>query len=263
MPGASRSGGRTMAPQRSPAPGPPPRSGRGCGMAAARGRVLCLFDVDGTLTPARQKIEPEVDRFLQELRGRVQIGVVGGSDYSKIAEQLGEGDEVVDKFDYVFAENGTVQYKNGRLVAKQVGQHRVRAAPACPIPGRVDGALGSLIWWVTTTAQGRTGWALSSPPTQPYCDCVRTAALWSPHCFLLNPSPPVGHSGPPGRGAAAGPHQLLPQLHGAAEAAQETVKDIKLLDVSRGGLQMERGLKGEVCEEQLSSPGWLSTEQRS
>ena len=32
-------------------------------------------------------------RFLQELRGRVQIGVVGGSDYSKIAEQLGEGDE--------------------------------------------------------------------------------------------------------------------------------------------------------------------------
>ncbi|XP_065598873.1 phosphomannomutase 1 isoform X2 [Cyrtonyx montezumae] len=91
-------------------------------MAAARGRVLCLFDVDGTLTPARQKIEPEVDRFLQELRGRVQIGVVGGSDYSKIAEQLGEGDEVVDKFDYVFAENGTVQYKNGRLVAKQAIQ---------------------------------------------------------------------------------------------------------------------------------------------
>uniref|UniRef100_G1NHS1 Phosphomannomutase n=1 Tax=Meleagris gallopavo TaxID=9103 RepID=G1NHS1_MELGA len=65
------------------------------------------------------KIEPEVDRFLQELRGRVQIGVVGGSDYSKIAEQLGE---VVDKFDYVFAENGTVQYKNGRLVAKQAIQ---------------------------------------------------------------------------------------------------------------------------------------------
>lgn len=94
-------------------------------MAAARGRVLCLFDVDGTLTPARQvarrggaglwgarparrsssrrlrphpllprqKIEPEVDAFLRELRERVHIGVVGGSDYAKIAEQLGEGDE--------------------------------------------------------------------------------------------------------------------------------------------------------------------------
>ncbi|XP_075607411.1 phosphomannomutase 1 isoform X2 [Balearica regulorum gibbericeps] len=94
------------------------------GMAAetARGRVLCLFDVDGTLTPARQKIEPEVDAFLRELRERVHIGVVGGSDYAKIAEQLGDGDEVIDKFDYVFAENGTVQYKNGQLVSKQAIQ---------------------------------------------------------------------------------------------------------------------------------------------
>lgn len=41
----------------------------------------------------RQKIEPEVDAFLRELRERVHIGVVGGSDYAKIAEQLGEGDE--------------------------------------------------------------------------------------------------------------------------------------------------------------------------
>ncbi|XP_065533211.1 phosphomannomutase 1 isoform X1 [Lathamus discolor] len=90
--------------------------------AAARGRVLCLFDVDGTLTPARQKIEPEVDAFLRELRQRVHIGVVGGSDYAKIAEQLGDGDEVIDKFDYVFAENGTVQYKNGQLVSKQAIQ---------------------------------------------------------------------------------------------------------------------------------------------
>lgn len=40
-----------------------------------------------------QKIDPEVAAFLQKLRTRVQIGVVGGSDYSKIAEQLGEGDE--------------------------------------------------------------------------------------------------------------------------------------------------------------------------
>ncbi|XP_004676487.2 PREDICTED: phosphomannomutase 1 isoform X1 [Condylura cristata] len=69
-----------------------------------------------------QKIDPEVAAFLQKLRGRVQIGVVGGSDYSKIAEQLGEGDEVVEKFDYVFAENGTVQYKHGRLLSKQTIQ---------------------------------------------------------------------------------------------------------------------------------------------
>uniref|UniRef100_A0ACB8FNI1 Phosphomannomutase 1 n=1 Tax=Sphaerodactylus townsendi TaxID=933632 RepID=A0ACB8FNI1_9SAUR len=88
----------------------------------SRERILCLFDVDGTLTPPRQKIEPEVAEFLEELRKRVMIGVVGGSDYAKIAEQLGEGDEVINKFDYVFAENGTVQYKNGQLVSKQAIQ---------------------------------------------------------------------------------------------------------------------------------------------
>nr|XP_033785265.1 phosphomannomutase 1 [Geotrypetes seraphini] len=84
--------------------------------------TLCLFDVDGTLTPARQKIDLEVDLFLQQLRHRVKIGVVGGSDYSKIAEQLGEGDEVIYKFDYVFAENGTVQYKDGKLLSRQTIQ---------------------------------------------------------------------------------------------------------------------------------------------
>lgn len=81
--------------------------------------------MDGTLTPARQKIDPEVAAFLQKLRSRVQIGVVGGSDYSKIAEQLGDGDEVIEKFDYVFAENGTVQYKHGRLLSKQTIQNHL------------------------------------------------------------------------------------------------------------------------------------------
>uniref|UniRef100_G1SS14 Phosphomannomutase n=2 Tax=Leporidae TaxID=9979 RepID=G1SS14_RABIT len=93
--------------------------------ARRRERILCLFDVDGTLTPARQKIDPEVAAFLQKLRSRVQIGVVGGSDYSKIAEQLGDGDEVIQKFDYVFAENGTVQYKHGRLLSKQTIQNHL------------------------------------------------------------------------------------------------------------------------------------------
>uniref|UniRef100_G3SQD9 Phosphomannomutase n=1 Tax=Loxodonta africana TaxID=9785 RepID=G3SQD9_LOXAF len=75
--------------------------------ARRKERVLCLFDVDGTLTPARQKIDPEVAAFLQKLRSRVQIGVVGGSDYSKIAEQLGEGDEDLLKNDRVLTPENT------------------------------------------------------------------------------------------------------------------------------------------------------------
>ncbi|KAI2577085.1 PMM2 isoform 9 [Pan troglodytes] len=56
---------------------------------AAPGPALCLFDVDGTLTAPRQKITKEMDDFLQKLRQKIKIGVVGGSDFEKVQEQLG------------------------------------------------------------------------------------------------------------------------------------------------------------------------------
>nr|XP_055062054.1 phosphomannomutase 2 [Misgurnus anguillicaudatus] len=75
--------------------------------------TLCLFDVDGTLTAARQKATADMHEFLCKLRQRVRVGVVGGSDLDKIKEQL--GDDVIDKVDYVFAENGLVAYRFGQL----------------------------------------------------------------------------------------------------------------------------------------------------
>ncbi|XP_047213068.1 phosphomannomutase 1-like [Girardinichthys multiradiatus] len=87
--------------------------------------ILCLFDVDGTLTPPREKIDPKLDEFFRTLRRKMKIGIVGGSDYPKIAEQLGEGDDVIHKFDYVFAENGTVQYKDGKLLSKHAIQNHL------------------------------------------------------------------------------------------------------------------------------------------
>ncbi|XP_048407683.1 phosphomannomutase 2 isoform X1 [Stegostoma tigrinum] len=90
------------------------------------GRVLCLFDVDGTLTKPRQKITSEMDEYIQRLREKVKIGVVGGSDFDKIKEQLGA--EVVCKVDYVFAENGLVAYKAGKFFAKQTIQSYIGEA---------------------------------------------------------------------------------------------------------------------------------------
>lgn len=94
-----------------------------------RSNILVLFDVDGTLTPARQPIDDEIDRFLRSLRQRVTIGLVGGSDINKIAEQTLPSsmrsscndpvDICINSFDYVFAENGLVAYKDGQLLAKQ------------------------------------------------------------------------------------------------------------------------------------------------
>ena len=79
-------------------------------------RTLALFDVDGTLTPARLKITPEMKAFLQELRQTISIGVVGGSDFVKQQEQIGE--DSLSNFDYSFAENGLVAYKDDQLIAK-------------------------------------------------------------------------------------------------------------------------------------------------
>lgn len=89
--------------------------------------ILVLFDVDGTITPARQNIQDDVDKYLQNLRSRVTVGLVGGSDLNKIAEQtlpLGSTakdpiQSCVSRFDYVFAENGLVAYRDGSLMAKQ------------------------------------------------------------------------------------------------------------------------------------------------
>lgn len=79
--------------------------------------ILCLFDVDGTLTAARQKATPDMHQFLSELKQRVRVGVVGGSDLDKIKEQL--GDDVIDRVDYVFAENGLVAYRFGKMHSVQ------------------------------------------------------------------------------------------------------------------------------------------------
>ncbi|EIW66513.1 phosphomannomutase [Tremella mesenterica] len=77
--------------------------------------VICMFDVDDTLTPPRQKGTPEMIAALRELRDLVATAFVGGSNLEKITGQLHvEGQEVLNSFDYCFAENGLIAYKLGR-----------------------------------------------------------------------------------------------------------------------------------------------------
>ena len=79
-----------------------------------RSNTICVFDVDGTLTPARQEIKPEMKKTLEELQKVVTVGVVGGSDLVKIREQL--TDEIFMKLDYAFAENGCIAFKAGKEI---------------------------------------------------------------------------------------------------------------------------------------------------
>lgn len=101
------------------------------GDCKSREDILLLFDVDGTITPARQCITNEMDTFLSDVRKKATVGLVGGSDLTKIVEQTVpislkkqhcNKDPLqicLERYDYVFAENGLVAYKSGELVAKQ------------------------------------------------------------------------------------------------------------------------------------------------
>jgi phosphomannomutase len=80
-----------------------------------RKNTLILFDVDGTLTRPRKKVTKQMLEVLLKLRNNVTIGIVGGSDIGKIKEQM--GNNVIEMFDYCFAENGIIGYKNGELFA--------------------------------------------------------------------------------------------------------------------------------------------------
>lgn len=91
--------------------------------------VIYLFDIDETLTKPRQFIQDDMDQCIQRLRERVTVGLVGGSDLDKIAQQLipsnlrnSDVDPIntlVNRFDYVFAENGLVAYKEGKLIGQE------------------------------------------------------------------------------------------------------------------------------------------------
>ncbi|ETW03299.1 hypothetical protein H310_04802 [Aphanomyces invadans] len=85
-------------------------------MAKANPRILALFDVDGTLTAARKVVTPEMTSRIAQLKKKITVGVVGGSDLVKQKEQLGE--DVIHKFDYSFSENGLVGYHNGECINK-------------------------------------------------------------------------------------------------------------------------------------------------
>ncbi|KAF2259192.1 eukaryotic phosphomannomutase [Lojkania enalia] len=76
--------------------------------------TICLFDVDDTLTVPRQHATPQMLQLLSELRHKVAIGYVGGSDLSKQQEQLGTPEiPVQSMFDFCFPENGLGAFRMG------------------------------------------------------------------------------------------------------------------------------------------------------
>ncbi len=77
---------------------------------------LLLFDVDGTLTPARNVITDDMLSCLKKINEdlTIDLGFVGGSDLSKQVEQLGQDNFYL--FNWRFSENGLLGYHNDELI---------------------------------------------------------------------------------------------------------------------------------------------------
>lgn len=73
-----------------------------------------VFDVDGTLTPSRGKIDKEFAFFFLEFCHREDVYLVSGSDYEKTLEQLGNDICIVARA--VFSCSTNAIYKQGTLV---------------------------------------------------------------------------------------------------------------------------------------------------
>eukprot|EP01098_Paradermamoeba_levis_P010338 TRINITY_DN433_c0_g1_i2.p1 TRINITY_DN433_c0_g1~~TRINITY_DN433_c0_g1_i2.p1 ORF type:complete len:278 (-),score=104.88 TRINITY_DN433_c0_g1_i2:183-920(-) len=96
---------------------------------ANRENTLVLFDVDGTLSEPRKSITPEFRQYLLGLRKKISVGVVGGSDFVKIKEQL--GDSLLEDYDWVFSENGVVAFEAGKALdsqslSKHLGEEKLK-----------------------------------------------------------------------------------------------------------------------------------------
>ncbi|KAF2474501.1 phosphomannomutase-like protein [Lindgomyces ingoldianus] len=95
--------------------------------------TIVLFDVDDTLTPARLAVSPEMLQLLSELRQKVAIGYVGGSDLVKQQEQLGTKEvNVTTLFDFCFPENGLSAYRMGEKLSSSsfiewIGEEKYKA----------------------------------------------------------------------------------------------------------------------------------------
>lgn len=68
-----------------------------------------LFDMDGTITDARQPISDDVLDCLKKIDSSKKLFLVTGSDMSKIEEQIGR-ENLLDLFDRVYSCNGTRVY---------------------------------------------------------------------------------------------------------------------------------------------------------
>ena len=73
-----------------------------------------VFDVDGTLTPSRSKIDPAFKQYFLDFQTKHDTYIVSGSDYDKSLEQLGP--EILERAKMIFSCCGNEVRKDGKII---------------------------------------------------------------------------------------------------------------------------------------------------
>ena len=55
-----------------------------------------IFDIDGTLTPSRGRIDPEFETFFKSFINKNKVSLVTGSDRPKTLEQIGIDEQALE-----------------------------------------------------------------------------------------------------------------------------------------------------------------------
>ena len=75
-----------------------------------------IFDVDGTLTPSRGKINFDFEKYFKTFISKYPVALVTGSDLEKTVEQLGS--DIVKSVEYSFNCSGNAIYQGNSLIHK-------------------------------------------------------------------------------------------------------------------------------------------------
>ena len=78
--------------------------------------MIYLFDIDGTLTPSRLRIDPKFEQFFLQWMKDKDVIFVTGSDKEKTVEQVGE--KIWTNASRVYQSCGNAVYQGGQLIHK-------------------------------------------------------------------------------------------------------------------------------------------------
>ena len=78
--------------------------------------AIYLFDVDGTLTAAKSKINPSFAADFFEWMGDKEVYIVSGGSFERIVDQIGV--RILNQTEGVFACMGNIFYRNKRTLSK-------------------------------------------------------------------------------------------------------------------------------------------------